>query len=268
MPVAPDGTAYDLNGPVGTPCVVLVHGLGLNRDCWQWTVPALSDAYRTLSYDLFGHGRSVPPPDTPTLSLFSRQLQGLLDHVEIDAAVIAGFSLGGMIARRFVQDMPGRGRALVVLHSPHKRSDAAQSAILARVAQARDGGPEATVEAALERWFSPSFLKKNPDIMMLVRKWVLANKKEIYHTIYNVLADGMDEIVRPNPPISCPALVISSDEDYGNGPEMAWAIAAEIDGAETLILKGLRHMALVESPEAINLPVRRFLDGLKSEHDR
>jgi pimeloyl-ACP methyl ester carboxylesterase len=43
---------------------------------------------------------------------------------------------------------------------------------------------------------------------------------------------------------------------------MARAIAAEIPGAETLILSNLRHMALVEDPEAINRPIRQFLDKL------
>ena len=98
--------------------------------------------------------------------------------------------------------------------------------------------------------------------METVRRWVKANKKSIYHTIYSVLATGIDEIVTPDPAIICPALVMTSDEDYGNGPVMARAIAAEIPGAETLILSNLRHMALVEDPEAINRPIRQFLDKL------
>ena len=68
--IAPDGTAYELTGPEGAPMVVLIHGLGLNRACWRWTIPALADGYRVLSYDLFGHGQSAPPPETPSLSLF------------------------------------------------------------------------------------------------------------------------------------------------------------------------------------------------------
>ena len=99
-------------------------------------------------------------------------------------------------------------------------------------------------------------------MMDKVRHWVMANDKAIYHTIYQVLADGVDEIVRPDPPISCPALVITGDEDFGNGPEMTHDIAAEIADAKTVILPGLRHMALAEDPDAVNTPVRRFLDGL------
>ncbi|WP_282119695.1 alpha/beta fold hydrolase [Ruegeria atlantica] len=260
---APDGTAYSWAGPGVGPVVVMIHGLGLNHDCWQWTTPALSDQYRVLHYDLFGHGQSTPPPARPSLSLFSDQLAALLDHCDVRSATLVGFSLGGMIARRFAQDRPAKADALAILHSPHKRTDAAQAAILKRVDQARRDGPQATVEAALERWFTANFRQANPAMMDTVRGWVKANDISIYHTIYRVLADGIDEIVAPTPPISCPVLVITGDEDYGNGPEMTRAIAAEIEQSKAVILSGLRHMALAENPDAVNAPLRGFLDGLE-----
>ncbi|MEZ5913527.1 MAG: hypothetical protein R3D84_15985 [Paracoccaceae bacterium] len=46
---------------------------------------------------------------------------------------------------------------------------------------------------------------------------------------------------------------------------MTRAIAAEIAGAQALILPGLRHMALAEDPAAINTPLLRFLDSLSPE---
>ncbi len=262
MHKAPDGTAFTLIGPTDVPVVVMIHGLGLNRDCWQWTTPALSDHYRVLCYDLYGHGQSAPPPETPSLSLFSNQLAALLDHCGIETASLAGFSLGGMILRRFAQDHAHRTTGLVILNSPHKRSTDAQDAILKRVEQARLEGPQSTVEAALDRWFTTDFRQANPDMMDTVRGWVTANDIDIYHTIYCVLADGIDEIIAPSPPISCPTLVITGDEDYGNGPEMTRAIAAEIAGAQSVILKGLRHMALAEDPDAVNTPLLAFLDAL------
>ena len=262
MSRAPDGTDFNLIGPKDAPVVVLIHGLGLNQACWQWTVPALSEGYRVLSYDLFGHGASVVPPTTPDLSLFSKQLACLLDHCGITRAIIAGFSLGGMIARRCAQDFPERTQALAILHSPHKRSEDAQAAILKRVDQAREEGPHSTVEAALERWFTEDFRSANPKMMDLVRSWVTANDIAVYHTIYRVLAEGVDEIIAPTPRIACPTLVLTGDEDYGNGPEMSQAIAAEISGSEVLVLHGLRHMALAEAPDAINALLRSFLDEL------
>jgi len=253
-------TAYEVSGVEQRPAVVLIHGLGLNRECWDWTVPALEGRYRVIRYDLHGHGESAPPPETPSLSMFARQLAGLMDHLEINRAALAGFSLGGMIARRFAQDFPTRSAALAILHSPHRRTPEAQAAILARVEQACGSGPAATVEAALERWFTNVYRAANPAMMNRVRRWVLANDPDVYPTIYRVLAEGVDEIAAPDPPLSLPVLAMTGDEDYGNGPEMTRAIAAEIEGAETVILPGLRHMALAEDPAAVNGPLRDFLD--------
>lgn len=258
--IAPDGTCCDPSGPEDAPVVVLIHGLGLNRACWQWLAPELAARYRVLTYDLLGHGQSAAPPPDPDLKTLADQLAGLLNHLGIAQAAVVGFSLGGMIARRFAQDHPARVSALAILHSPHRRTVEAQAAIVARVEQAKAEGPSATVEAALVRWFSDGYRATHPEMMALVRSWVLANDPAIYPSLYRILAEGIDEIVAPVPPISAPTLVLTADEDYGNGPDMSRAIAADIAGAELRILPGLRHMALAEAPEAVNAPLIAFLD--------
>ena len=259
------GTSFEVHGSAGR-TIVLVHGLGLNKAMWQWQVPDLKVAgWQVVTYDLFGHGESAAPPQLPSLTLFSGQLAVLMDHLGITEAVVAGFSLGGMIARRFAMDHPARTTALVILHSAHLRDQAAHDAIQARVHQARKDGPGATVEAAIERWFTAPFRKAHPGIMDLVRQWVLTNDKDIYPSIYQVLVDGVTELAAPEPPVTCPALVMTGDEDYGNSVEMSRAIAAEIPGSETVILKGLRHMAMVEAPERFNAPLLQFLRTLGSK---
>lgn len=259
---APDGTIYDLYGREDGPPVVLIHGLGLNRECWQWMVPALSDRYRVLTYDLQGHGDTPSASERPSLSMFSAQLTSLLRTCSIDSATVLGFSMGGMICRRFAMDHPDCARSLIVLNSAHARDAKAQAAVEARVDLVRREGPAATVENALERWFSPAYRASNPEMMALVEKWILANDPDLYPQNYRVLATGVTEIVNPQPPISCPTMVLTGDEDFGNNPDMARAIAAEISGAEVHVLKGMRHMALAEDPGSVNALVRGFLDRI------
>lgn len=255
----PDGTCYEVAGS-GGPVVVLVHGLGLNRRAWQWQVDTLARKFRVLTYDLHGHGDSGDPPDAPSLSLFSRQLANLLDHLSIASAAVAGFSLGGMIARRFAMDHPDRLWALAVLHSAHARDKPAHDAIQARVIQARREGPAATVEAALQRWFTEGFRNSHPEVMDLVRAWVLANRPGVYADIYQVLVDGVTELISPRPPIRVPTLVMTGSEDYGNSPEMSQAIAAEIAESRLVVLPGLRHMAMAEAPDLFNAILLEFLN--------
>lgn len=253
-----NGTAYDLTGPEDAPVVALIHGLGLTRAVWQWLIPELTN-FRVLTYDLIGHGQTAPPEGQPTLKDLSDQLAGLLDHLDIDRAAVVGFSLGGMIARRFAQDHRDRTTALVVLHSAHRRTEKQQGAILYRLAQAEAEGPEATVELALQRWYTETAQTSRPDLMDLTRRWLLSNRREVYVKLYRILAHGVEEIVAPDPPLTVPTLVLTGDEDHGNNPEMSMAIAGEIPRARLVILKGLRHMALAEDPPAVNRPVTAFL---------
>ncbi|MGI9478754.1 MAG: alpha/beta fold hydrolase, partial [Hyphomicrobiaceae bacterium] len=52
------GTRYDVSGPTDANPVVLVHGLGLTRDMWQWQLDDLQPPYRVITYDLVGHGET------------------------------------------------------------------------------------------------------------------------------------------------------------------------------------------------------------------
>ena len=251
------GTAWDLQGE--GPPVVLIHGFGLNRTMWQWQLPALTPHFSVLTYDLLGHGESAPPAGTPDLALFAGQLLGLMDRCGIERAAIVGFSLGGMIARRFALDRPDRLSALAILHSPHDRSPAQRDAVRERVRQTEAQGPSANVGSALERWFTPAFRSEAPETIALVRDWIMRNDPAVYPQVYRVLAEGDAEIAEGLERIVCPTLVMTGADDPGNTPAMARALAGLIPGARLAILPGLRHMALAESPEAVNEPLSAFL---------
>lgn len=258
MKRARDGTAYSLDGPPGAPAVALIHGLGLTHSTWQWHAPALGRRHRVLQYDLYGHGAS-PLPERPSLALFARQLRDLMDELEIADAALVGFSLGGMINRRFARDYPERVLALVILNSPHERSPEAQRQVEERASASAARGPGADLDATIDRWFTREFQSRNPAVVDDIRAWVLANDPDSYALCRRVLAFGVKELVRPATPVSHPCLVMTAENDVGSTPSMAAAIAAQIPGAETRIVPDLRHMALVESPEAFTGPMLAFL---------
>ena len=251
------GTAYQLDGQ--GPAVVLVHGMGMKRAMWQWLLPALTPHFQVLSYDLLGHGESADPAGRPDLSMLAAQIVELLDDCGLARAAVAGFSLGGMIARRFALDHPDRLSALAILHSAHDRSAAERAAIGQRVEKVNRSGPAAMVDEALPRWFTDDFRTRQPEMMALVRRWMTANRKEVYAPIYRVLAEDDAELAEPVAEIRCPTLVMTGAEDFGNSPDMAQRMAAAIPGAQIVILPGLRHMALAEDPTTFNAPLVSFL---------
>ena len=257
-----NGSVYDLSGPDDAPVIVLIHGLGLNRQIWESYVSRLSHRYRVLSYDLFGHGQSASPPGIPSLTLFSEQLLSLLDELAIDQCAIIGFSLGGMINRRFAMDYPERVRALAILNSPHEREPEAQQLVEQRALDSAAGGPGATLDATIERWFTPEFRASNPDFVARVREWVLANDPEDYASCRQVLAFGVIELIRPRPPITHPTLIMTCENDSGSTPEMSQSIAGEIKGSQVIIVPGLQHMGLTENPSFFINALVEFLEKI------
>ncbi|MGI9346386.1 MAG: alpha/beta fold hydrolase [Gammaproteobacteria bacterium] len=252
-------TAFELNGPAEAPVVVLIHGIGLDRNLWRVHAAALANHYRVLTYDLWGHGDSPPPSAPLSLTLFSQQLLDLLDEIGIKKCALVGFSLGGMINRRLAMDYPHRVSALAIFNSPHQRSVAAQKLAEERAAQTAQSSAD-TVGETMERWFTPDFRIAHPYYMQQMRQQLLDNDAAVYAQCRQVLATGVLELIRPQPPLSLPALVITSENDRGSLPSMAFAIAHEIDGAQTVIVPRLQHMGLVEEPSAFIAPLLHFLD--------
>ena len=145
-----DGTAYERHGdPSRQPTVVLIHGLGLSRRLFDPMIDAFAEHFAVLLYDLYGHGESAPPPRTADLTLYAQQIAGLMDATGVDRAALVGFSIGGMINRRFAMDYPDRAAALVILNSPHDRGSAAQAVVEARAAAVRDEGDAGSVGRVL-----------------------------------------------------------------------------------------------------------------------
>lgn len=256
----PDGTAFEVAGPADAPAVVLIHGLGLSREMWTAHVPLLADRFRVVTYDLFGHGESAPAPTSPVnLAVFAAQIVGLLDKLGVDRAHIVGFSIGGMINRRLALDHPERVTSLVIVNSPHDRGEEAQAAVETRAQSVLADGAMATMDAALVRWFTPGHLDEHPEHEEAVRRWRSNAEPQGYAEAAWVLANGVRELIAPVPALSVPTLVMTGENDSGSTPAMSHLIAAEIAGAETIIVDDLQHLGILEQPKRFIDPIRRFL---------
>lgn len=84
----------------------------------QWympfQVPYFSRFYRTIVFDRRGTGRSSEPAGPWTAADLAADISGLMDALEIEKAIIAGISLGGVVSSQFGLDYPDRALALVV----------------------------------------------------------------------------------------------------------------------------------------------------------
>lgn len=89
--------------------IVLLHSYLANAFMWTPQVQALEAHYRVIVPDLWGHGSSGPlPKGTEGLAALTRQLQQLLDSLEVERYVLVGQSIGGMLAAELASISPAR----------------------------------------------------------------------------------------------------------------------------------------------------------------
>jgi pimeloyl-ACP methyl ester carboxylesterase len=97
--------------------VILVHGLLLSQTMDHPLAEALAArGNRVITIDLLGHGRSDRPRDMWLYSMqaFGAQLVALMDHLEIEEAVVMGTSLGANAALEVAASAPQRLRGMVI----------------------------------------------------------------------------------------------------------------------------------------------------------
>lgn len=101
----------------GDRVIVLTHGLLMDGRMYTRLAPTLAArGHRVICVDMLGHGDSDQPYDMTAYSMtqFGHDVVALLDHLDIQQAVIGGTSLGANVALEVACAAPSRVRALVI----------------------------------------------------------------------------------------------------------------------------------------------------------
>jgi pimeloyl-ACP methyl ester carboxylesterase len=100
--------------PGGVP-VIFLHGVTDSWHSFELVLPLLPPSYHAFAISQRGHGDSSRPDTGYLIADMSRDLRAFMDAMGLRQAVIAGHSMGSMVAQRFVLDHPGRVSALVLM---------------------------------------------------------------------------------------------------------------------------------------------------------
>jgi 3-oxoadipate enol-lactonase len=239
------------------PPVVLIHGVGADASSWDSIAAALSDSFQVIRLDLRGHGRSGRIVGDCMLDDFVRDVIDVLNSYGLANAHVVGFSLGGMIAQALALQHPDRVDRLVLLSAVAGRTEQERERVRQRLEILRTQGIAAITGAAQDRWFTPAFIERHPDVVATRMRQLQENHAPSYAAAYTVfsLSDLGDRLHA----IHHPTLVATGEHDQGSNTRMARFMHEQIAGSELHILPGLRHSILVEAPERVTSLVREFL---------
>jgi pimeloyl-ACP methyl ester carboxylesterase len=133
------------------PVVVLVAGLGDGLDKLADLQKTLGAKNRVCSYDRLGEGKSDRPEGPQSLADTGRVLTGVINRVAGDSPVVlAGHSLGGLIAARYAPDHRDKVKGLVLMDATSPTTSADVTRVIPESATGDAGDLRAQTVAVMQ----------------------------------------------------------------------------------------------------------------------
>ncbi|WP_313174926.1 alpha/beta hydrolase [Massilia sp.] len=256
------GKAFD----AALPTVVFIHGAQNDHSVWglqsRWFA---HHGYGVLAVDLPGHGRSSGPALT-SVEAMADWLLALLDAAGVRHALLAGHSMGSLVALEASLRAPGRVRGLAMLGTtyPMKVSDQLLNT-------ARDD--EETAIDMVNIWSHSSIAHKpsspGPGFSVLggsrrlMQRMSAINPDALFHTDFsacNAYANG-EAAARA---VACPAVFIFGAKDMMTPPRSTKTLTGAIAHGKVVTVDA-GHSLMAEQPDAVLDALIAFAGTLKYE---
>lgn len=256
-----DGTRlhYEVVGRPGADPLLLIQGLGADRNGWMFQRFAFAPLFRTVVFDNRGVGRSDKPFGRYSLDEMADDAAAVLDAAGIEQAHVMGASMGGAIAQLLALRHPERVRSLVLActacrHHPWRVELLNEWATVATERGMRELGLRAM------RWLvAARSLRRYQLPLGLLGPFALRCPPHAFASQVRAILAADDSLRQRLPELHVPTLVIVGSQDiltpHGDSEELAELIP----GAELVIVNGAAHGLFVEHATTYNRVVLDFL---------
>jgi len=235
------------------PAIVFVHGAQHDHSVWTMQTRWFAHhGWRVLAPNLPGHGRSAGPA-LASVEAMADWLLAVMDAAGVGSAILAGHSMGSLIALEAAARAPARVRALALLGTawPMKVSDELLAASLADEAGAIDMvniWSHGTLLAHRPATPAPGFSVPGMN-RRLMQRVAARGPANLFHTDFsacNAYAGGGAAAAR----VACPTLFIFGRRDVMTPPRAAQGLVAAIPHA-SVVQVDAGHAMMAEQADAV-----------------
>jgi pimeloyl-ACP methyl ester carboxylesterase len=241
------------------PTAVFLHGVGGNRTNWSDQLTSLSDRYRCVAWDARGYGASDDPDRPVVFEDFTRDLEGLLDHLGASTAHLVGLSMGGFIAQCFFHEYPDRVATLTLAATSAGLgllTNAQKEEFLAQRLRPLEGGKEIRdIAPGLVTVLAGS--RATAEVRHRLLESLEALRVEPYKNALRAIVAATDFHLQLTE-INVPTLIIVGSEDRVLPPAHSRYLAGRIPNSQLVLIEGAGHLCNLEAPIEFNTSLRAF----------
>lgn len=235
--------------------LVLIHGYPLDHTIWEKAAPLLEKDFDLILPDMRGFGQSSAVESTYTVADLASDVAGLLDHLKVGKAFVAGHSMGGYVALAFARAYPQRLAGLGLISSQVSSDPADGKAGRYKTAAAvAESGVGLVAEA-----MSPK-LSADVHVQSFARELIGRQKTAGVIGALKAMAERPDstDVLKT---LKVPLVIVHGDADALIPVERGRGMKAAIPGIHYAELPGIGHMAMMENPQAVADALKFFVKG-------
>ena len=251
-------------GPRDGLAVVFLHGFPFSHAMWAPQVARASRQFRTVTYDIRGHGLSDVGEGQYTIEDHVDDLVGILDHLGIERTVGVGLSMGGYILLRALEREQGRFLGAVLCDTRSEAdTDEAKLKRFEAIKAVRKNGVAAFAEGFVRAVFAEESFQRHPETVDAIRK--IIERTPALSIVGTLLALASRTDTTPSlPRISVPTLILVGEKDVTTPPAASESMHQKIPHSKLAVLPGAAHMSNLENSETFNAELFGFLEGLEA----
>ena len=238
--------------------IVFIHGVGLDHEMWFPQIRSFKNN-SILVYDLLGHGKTPLNKKSVNFEDFSKQLNNLLNNLNIKKINLVGFSFGSLVALNFAKKYQKKVNKLILISTVFKRNNLQKYNVRERYKKAKKNIPISNL--ALKRWLSPKFINNNPKIKKYILTTLNKKNKDYLnflksYKLFSYFKDSTKEIKK----IKVPSLVLTGTKDQGSTVKMSQNLSKELINSQFFKITNAKHLCSIEYSSNVNMIIKKFLN--------
>ena len=247
--------------------VIFLHGWPSNHLMFEYQFSRLPlDGYRCIGIDFRGFGKSDAPWEGYTYDRMADDLRAVIDELQLENAVLVGFSMGGAVAIRYMARHQGHGIAQLALMG------AAAPLFTKREDFDHGMDPDTVTSHLIEATykdrpkmlskFSLDFTHSKTKAGMMVWLESLCLQASHHATIKAAIALRDEDLRGDLSAVTVPTVIFHGTKDKICPPDLAQLLSESITDAHVVLFEHSGHAMMFDEMDKFNKELLLFLNQM------